>query len=44
MNRHELREKAMITVYQYLLVERDIDELLEDTFAMHRKVRLNLIL
>jgi N utilization substance protein B len=34
MNRHELREKAMITVYQYLLVERDIDELIEDTFAM----------
>jgi N utilization substance protein B len=32
MNRHELREKAMITVYQYLLVERDIDELIEDTF------------
>jgi N utilization substance protein B len=34
MNRHELREKAMITVYQYLLVERNIDELIEDTFAM----------
>jgi N utilization substance protein B len=32
MNRHELREKAMITVYQYLLVERNIDELIEDTF------------
>ena len=26
MNRHELREKAMITVYQYLLAERDVDE------------------
>lgn len=34
MNRHELREKAMITVYQYLLVERNIDELIEDTFEM----------
>jgi N utilization substance protein B len=32
MNRHELREKAMITVYQYLLVERNVDELIEDTF------------
>ena len=34
MNRHELRERAMITVYQYLLVERDIDELMEDQFGM----------
>ncbi len=32
MNRHELREKAMITVYQYLLAERDVDELIENNF------------
>lgn len=37
MNRHELREKAMITVYQYLLVERDIDELIEDTFEAKKE-------
>lgn len=34
MNRHEERKKAMITVYQYLLAERDIDELIENTFEM----------
>ncbi len=34
MNRHELREKAMITVYQYLLVRRNVDELMEDEFNM----------
>ena len=34
MNRHELREKAMITVYQYLLVRRDENELMEDVFDM----------
>ncbi len=33
MNRHEQREKAMIAVYQYLLVERDIDELIQDVFG-----------
>lgn len=32
MNRSELREKAMITVYQYILVKRDTKELLEDAF------------
>ncbi len=32
MNRHEQREKAMIAVYQYLLVSRDIEELIADTF------------
>lgn len=34
MNRHEERKKAMITVYQFLLAERDIDELIENTFEM----------
>lgn len=34
MNRSELREKAMITVYEYLLVNRDIDSLIEDVFEM----------
>ena len=34
MNRHELREKAMITVYQYLLVNREADKLMEDVFDM----------
>lgn len=32
MNRKELREQAMITVYQYILVKRDTKELLEDAF------------
>ena len=32
MNRHELREKAMVTVYDYLLAERDIQELIETVF------------
>ena len=32
MNRHEQREKAMITVYDYLLAERDINELLTDVY------------
>ena len=34
MNRHEQRERAMITVYQYLLVNRDIDELIENEYEM----------
>lgn len=34
MDRHTLREKAMITVYQYLLVKRDIDELIENEYGM----------
>lgn len=34
MNRHEERKKAMITVYQFLLAERDIDELIENTFEV----------
>lgn len=34
MNRSELREKAMITVYQYLLVKRDTKQLIEE---MHSK-------
>lgn len=34
MNRHEEREKAMITVYEDLLAERDLDELIEDTYQM----------
>lgn len=33
MNRHEQREKAMIVVYQYLLIERDINTLIEDEFG-----------
>ncbi len=37
MNRSELREKAMITVYQYLLVKRDTKQLIEDTFEMEQK-------
>ena len=32
MNRSEQREKAMIAVYQYLLAERDIDELAADVY------------
>lgn len=37
MNRSELREKAMITVYQYLLVKRDTKQLIEDVFEMEQK-------
>lgn len=37
MNRSELREKAMITVYQYLLVKRDTKQLIEDAFEMVQK-------
>ncbi len=36
MNRHELREKAMITVYQSLLTGRDFDELALDTFEVEK--------
>lgn len=32
LNRHEARKKAMIAVYQYLLYNREIDELLENNF------------
>ncbi len=31
-SRHTLREYAMVTVYQYLVVERDLNALIEDTF------------
>lgn len=34
MNRHEQRERAMITVYQYLIAARDIDELIENEYEM----------
>ena len=34
MNRHEQRERAMITVYQYLLVARDLNELIENEYEM----------
>ncbi len=34
MNRHESRKKAMICVYQYLVKERDINELLKDSFTV----------
>ena len=37
MNRSELREKAMITVYQYLLVKRDTKQLIEDAFEREQK-------
>lgn len=32
MKRKEQREKAMIAVYQYLLVNRDLDSLIDDAF------------
>ncbi len=32
MKRHESREKGMITVYQYLLFRRDLEELIDDNF------------
>lgn len=32
MNRHKERECAMMVTYQYLLVARDIDGLIEDAF------------
>jgi transcription antitermination protein NusB len=32
MKRSELREKAMIAVYQYILVTRDSKDLIEDAF------------
>lgn len=38
MNRHELREQAMITLYQYLLFERDIDELIADNFQEKKDI------
>ena len=34
MKRHELREKSMIAIYQNLLVNTDIDELIRDQFEM----------
>lgn len=34
MNRHEEREKAMTVVYQYLLVNRDVNELIEDAYGV----------
>ena len=34
MKRHEQRERAMITVYQYLLVNRDLNELIENEYEM----------
>ena len=37
MNRSELREKAMITVYQYLLVKLDTKQLIEYAFEMEQK-------
>ncbi|HAE16930.1 MAG TPA: transcription antitermination factor NusB [Erysipelotrichaceae bacterium] len=33
MKRHENREKAVICIYQYLMMERDIDELIADNFT-----------
>lgn len=37
MKRSKEREKAMIAVYQYLLVNRDVNQLIEDTFEMKPK-------
>lgn len=37
MKRSQEREKAMIAVYQYLLVNRDVDTLIEDTY--NRKIK-----
>lgn len=37
MKRSEAREKAMITVYQYILVNRDMNELIEDCFNIPLK-------
>lgn len=34
MTRHITREKAMISVYQYMVMERKIEELIEDNFTM----------
>lgn len=34
MKRHELREKSMIAIYQNLLVNTDIDELIRNEFDM----------
>lgn len=34
MKRSELREKAMIAVYQYILVTRDSKDLIEDAFEI----------
>ncbi len=34
MKRHELREKSMITIYQNLLVNTDIDELIRNEFGI----------
>ena len=34
MNRHDQRENAMITVYQYLIVKRDIHALINDVFKV----------
>ncbi|MBR2990327.1 MAG: transcription antitermination factor NusB [Solobacterium sp.] len=33
MNRHKNREKAVICIYQGLLVERDTEELINDSFT-----------
>ena len=34
MNRHDQRENAMITVYQYLIVQRDIHAFINDVFKV----------
>ena len=38
MKRHEQREKAMFAVYQYLLIHRDVEELIEDCFSEFEEV------
>ena len=36
MNRHEARENAMIVIYQYLLTNQNIDELIETQFELEK--------
>ena len=33
MKRHELRKQAMISIYQFLLLEEDINEVLENNYT-----------
>lgn len=33
MKRHELRKQAMISIYQFLLLEEDINEILENNYT-----------
>lgn len=33
MNRHQLREKAVICLYQHLLIDKDIEEVIDDVLS-----------